>query len=355
MSVAERYGSSLKETHGSKPGSAVRAAIDVLSALPQPGSESWKYSPINRLYEALESSPKGTPSDTDVAALLAQVDLTRFPLAAAAALSLTSVTRTTLNNGDTLRPDAHTEGCHWLHIDVADGANAELIQHEASATGLAAITTISLGAGATLVHSVAGAKNAGAQWHLHSIETTDNSHYQRHQLSLGGQLERNDIHVRLGGRDSKATLTGTLLCGDTDRSDNQIVLEHQGQNCRSSARYHGLANQQGKLTFGGRIHILADGAGTDARLHNPNLLLADTAEINTKPELEIYNDDVACAHGATVGQLNEDAVFYLRSRGVDLASAKALLLRGFVGDGIGGPDAEHMTALTNERLTQWTL
>ena len=84
-------------------------------------------------------------------------------------------------------------------------------------------------------------------------------------------------------------------------------------------------------------------------------MLADSAEINTKPELEIYNDDVACAHGATVGQLNEDALFYLRSRGINLAAARALLLRGFVGDGISGPDEDHMTNATNERLSQWTL
>ncbi len=358
LSAAERHSARLTEFQGSTPGTAAREALGMLSHLPQPGSESWKYSPVNRLYEALENGPSGSASDTDIAALLAQADTTRFPLIAAAALELASVTRVQLGNGDRLEPEsfaAQEQGCHWLHVEVAEGATAQLIQRGGTAKGLAAITTIELKAGATLNHSVSGASNSGTAWHLHSIDAGEHSHYHRHQLSLGGQLERNDVHVRLVGRDAQATLTGTLLCGDKDRSDNQIVLEHQAPNCRSTARYHGLANQQGKLTFGGRIHILPEGAGTDARLHNPNLLLADTAEINTKPELEIYNDDVACAHGATVGQLNDDAVFYLRSRGIPLTAARALLLRGFVGDGLGGPDQDYMTTLTNARLTQWTL
>ena len=84
-------------------------------------------------------------------------------------------------------------------------------------------------------------------------------------------------------------------------------------------------------------------------------MLSDDAEINTKPELEIYNDDVACAHGATVGQLDEAAVFYLRSRGITRARAYALLLRGFVREAVGGPDADYAQELTEQRLAAWTL
>lgn len=344
--------------HSNASAAATHRALELLQALPEPGCESWKYSPVNRLYEALDTGPKVPSSEEDCASLLASVDTQRYPLVAAAALNLASVTRVQLNDGETLKPevfDAQHAGCHWLHVDVAPGATAELLQRSDTASGLGAITTITIGAGGKLVHSVCGTPNSGTQWQLHSINGKENSHYQRHQLSLGGALERNDVHVQLTGRNAEAALTGSLLCGESDRSDNQIVLEHQAANCRSTARYHGLANQRGKLTFGGRIHILPAAAGTDARLHNPNLLLADTAEINTKPELEIYNDDVACAHGATVGQLNDDAVFYLRSRGIALAAAKALLLRGFVDDGIGGPDQEHMLSLSNKRLAQWTL
>ena len=343
LNTAQSFAAWLAEAQGTAPTATPGDALELLALLPEPGSESWKYSPVNRLYEALRTGPRTPSNPEDCAALLAAVDTQRYPLAAATALNLASVTRLTLNHGETLNPeafDAQQQGCHWLHIEVAPGASAELLQRPAQATGLGAITSITIGAGATLIHSVSGAPDSGTQWQLHSVGIEQNGHYQRHQLSLGGTLERNDIHVQLTGRNAQAELTGSLLSGAHDRSDNQIVLEHQAQDCRSEARFHGLANQHGKLTFGGRIHILADAAGTAARLHNPNLLLADTAEINTKPELEIYNDDVVCAHGATVGQLNEDAVFYLRSRGIKLAAARALLLRGFVDDGIGGPDQD---------------
>jgi len=358
LSTAQHFAARLTQAHGKAPAAASRDAIDLLAKLPEPGNERWKYSPVNRLYEALGTTPLTPSSPADCAALLAVIDTQRYPLIAATALNLSSVTRLTLNHGDTLTPeafDAQQQGCHWLHIDVTPGASAELLQRPARTTGLAAITSINIGAGSTLIHSVSGAPDSGTQWQLHNVVIGANGHYQRHQLSLGGTLERNDIHVQLTGRNAQAMLTGSLLSGARDRSDNQIVLEHQAADCRSTARFHGLANQHGKLTFGGRIHILPDAAGTDARLHNPNLLLADSAEINTKPELEIYNDDVACAHGATVGQLNDDAVFYLRSRGIELAAAKALLLRGFVEDGVGGPDQDHMITLINARFAQWTL
>ena len=221
------------------------------------------------------------------------------------------------------------------------------------ALGGAQLITVALGPGAKLCHSLCGTEVTGHQWRLVSVSAAADSSYQLHQLHMGGELERNDVHVRLQGAGARVSVTGALLCGGTARLDNQLVLEHQAPRCQSEARYHGLANQHGKLTFGGRIHILPDAFATDAKLSNPNLLLADSAEINTKPELEIYNDDVACAHGATVGQLDDDAVFYLRSRGISEAGAKALLLRGFVESALGGPDEGFFMTLTQRSLNQW--
>lgn len=354
---AERYGALVRNALGSSPASAVIPALDCLKALPTPGSESWKYSPVNRLYEALElATPEPAPSKAeDVAELLPLVDTRRYPLAALTALSLTSVSRVQLKQGERHEAPPPAAGNHWLHIDVPANTSATLIQRATKTTGIALITTVNLGAGATLFHSLTGCENSGTRWQLLSVNQQENSDYRLHQLSLGGTLERLDTHIRLLGIAANTRLTGALLCGGKDRCDNQTVLEHAASRCTSSANYHGLAQDQGKLTFGGRIHILENGAGTDARLHNPNLLLSDKAEINTKPELEIYNDDVACAHGATVGQLDDDAVFYLRSRGIHAARAQALLLRGFVGAAIGGPDADYAQELTNQRLTAWTL
>lgn len=330
--------------------------IERLQQLPGPGSEAWKYSPVNRLYEALANRAEElSPSSLDDASdLLSMVDSARYPLAAMTAVALHSVSRTALTQDQTLELNARGAGHHWQHIEVPDNTRATLIQRRDTAQGAAHITTVSLGVGATLEHGLTGCPNSGTGWQLLSINQQASSDYKLHQLNLGGTLERIDTHIRLLGAGANASLTGALLCGDNDRCDNQTVLEHAAPGCTSAAVYHGVANQQGKLTFGGRIHILESGARTDAKLNNPNLLLSDSAEINTKPELEIYNDDVACAHGATVGQIDNDALFYLRSRGINQAAAYALLLQGFVNEVIGGPDEANALKLTNERLNHWT-
>lgn len=343
-------------------GQLYERAAQCLTQLPEPGSEAWKYSPVNRLYESLVSTASsaasqkaGTPEATEAAELLESVDLKRYPLAAVAALDLHHANRIVAKSGDSITLNSADAGNHWTHIEVPDNVHATLIQRQQPDSGTLQVTTVILGAGASLDHAMTGCANPGTRWHLLSVKQLANSNYSLQQLSLGGALERIDTHVRLMGTGANATLTGALLCGDRDRCDNQTVLEHAAPRCTSTARYHGLANHLGKLTFGGRIHILEDGAGTDARLHNPNLLLSDDAEINTKPELEIYNDDVACAHGATVGQLDEAAVFYLRSRGITRSRANALLLRGFVREAVGGPDADYAQELTEQRLAAWTL
>jgi len=331
-------------------------AVERLQQLPGPGSEAWKYSPVNRLYEALEDAPAALSSSSieDITDLLKLVDSARYPLAAMTALTLHSVSRMTASQDQELRLESPGAGHHWQHVEVPDNTHATLIQSCEPALGAANITTVTLGAGATLDHALTGCPNSGTTWRLLSVNQQSNSNYNLYQLSLGGALERIDTHIRLLGAAANASLTGALLCGDEDRCDNQTVLEHGAPRCTSTARYHGVANRKGKLTFGGRIHILESGAGTDAKLHNPNLLLSDDAEINTKPELEIYNDDVACAHGATVGQIDEDALFYLRSRGINSAASYALLLQGFVNEVIGGPNAEMAQQLTAKRLNHWT-
>jgi Fe-S cluster assembly protein SufD len=105
-----------------------------------------------------------------------------------------------------------------------------------------------------------------------------------------------------------------------------------GQHGSSRQRIHGIASGKSRLTFNGRIHIHPGAQHTDARLTNRNLQLDSTAQVNTKPELEIYADDVQCAHGATVGQLDAEQLFYLRSRGISEATARAMLMQGFLAD-----------------------
>mgnify|MGYP005686994099 FL=1 len=122
--------------------------------------------------------------------------------------------------------------------------------------------------------------------------------------------------------------------------DQQVTLEHLVANGKSKQVVHNIVADGGKCTFNGRIHIHEDANGTDATLANKNLGLGKNATINTKPELEIYTDDVTCAHGATIGQLSDQELFYLTSRGISPESAQALLSEGFLRQCTQGPLAE---------------
>jgi Fe-S cluster assembly protein SufD len=128
--------------------------------------------------------------------------------------------------------------------------------------------------------------------------------------------------------------------------DQQVTLEHRQPRGQSKQTIHNIVANGGKCTFNGRIHIHEGAAGTDAQLSNKNLGMGEHATINTKPELEIYTDDVSCSHGATVGTISQDALFYLTSRGIDRTAAEALLSQGFLRQCIDGPLADQaLTAL----------
>jgi Fe-S cluster assembly protein SufD len=179
----------------------------------------------------------------------------------------------------------------------------------------------------------------------------DDARYRLDAFSLGGAPHRNDFHVRLVGNGADFELKGVQLTRDADKLDQQVVVEHLGQHGRSRQRIHGIASGKSQLSFNGRIHIHPGAQHTDAQLTNRNLQLDSTARVNTKPELEIYADDVQCAHGATVGQLDAEQLFYLRSRGVSEATARALLMQGFLADCLpDGPLGEQLGRLLDAEL-----
>ena len=159
------------------------------------------------------------------------------------------------------------------------------------------------------------------------------------QCAVGGFL-RQDVNVVLGGQGARLASVGAALVRDGGRLDQQLVVEHASRGTVSRIKQHNLAAGRSRCTFNGRIHIHVGAAGADADLSNRNLALDPSAEVNTKPELEIYNDDVRCAHGATVGQLDAEALFYLLSRGLETWQAQRLLSLGFLRDGLAGPFAE---------------
>jgi Fe-S cluster assembly protein SufD len=165
-----------------------------------------------------------------------------------------------------------------------------------------------------------------------SVGAARASTFSSHSLSLGGQLVRNDVVARLGGEGAECTLNGLYLAGGTTLVDNHTTIDHAMPHCASHEVYKGILRDKARAVFNGKIIVRPDAQKTDAKQTNKALLLSDDAQINTKPELEIFADDVKCTHGAAVGQLDEDALFYLRARGLPLAEATHMLIQAFAGD-----------------------
>jgi Fe-S cluster assembly protein SufD len=153
-----------------------------------------------------------------------------------------------------------------------------------------------------------------------------------HSILLGGALVRNNVHPVLAGEGGECLINGLFIGDGHQHLDNYMLVEHASPHCGSRQFYNGVLDGRAHGVFHGRIIVHKDAQKTDAKQTNRNLLLSDTAQIDTKPQLEIYADDVKCTHGATIGQIEEHALFYLRSRGIDEASARRLLLVAFASE-----------------------
>ncbi|MGI9310027.1 MAG: Fe-S cluster assembly protein SufD [bacterium] len=156
-----------------------------------------------------------------------------------------------------------------------------------------------------------------------------------HTATLGGALVRNDLSVELAGEGAHCDMLGLYSIAGAQHVDNHTTMVHAAEHCTSRELYKGVLAQRSRAVFHGRIKVEPGAQKTDASQANNNLLLSRHAEIDSKPQLEIYADDVKCAHGATVGQLDADALFYLRARGIDEAQAREMLTFAFVNDVVG--------------------
>ena len=196
-----------------------------------------------------------------------------------------------------------------------------------------ALTEIFLGENAIVEHyriqnDASGALHM-ANLHVHQQRA---SRFQNHTFLYGASLHRNNIAVVLDGEGAESTLNGLYLVRGSQHMDTHSVIDHAKPHCNSRERYKGIIADQGRGVFSGKIIVRKDAQKTDARQSNNNLLLSETASIDTKPQLEILADDVKCTHGATVGRLDDSALFYLRSRGIGMAEARDMLIRAFAGD-----------------------
>jgi Fe-S cluster assembly protein SufD len=221
-------------------------------------------------------------------------------------------------------------------IIAETGSKATLIEHEDTPvkhTGMVnTVIECFVNDNADITHSRIQLDESVTSLCSQRVKQGRNSLYQQYQISLASKLKRNDLTVALVGEYASADIRGSFYGRNQQTIDNHTCMEHMAPNCTSNEIFRGLADNEANAVFNGRIHIHPDAQKTVAKLSNKNLLLSDFATINTKPELEIYADDVRCSHGATVGQIDSDALFYLQSRGISRSEAKRLLSLAFIAE-----------------------
>jgi Fe-S cluster assembly protein SufD len=220
-----------------------------------------------------------------------------------------------------------------------------------------AVTELVLGEGASVEHAKFQDESRSA-FHLAAIH----AHLGRscnlisHSIATGARLSRNSIRTTLAGEGVECILNGLYLTRGDQLADHHMVVEHAQPHCNSHEYYNGILDGRSKGVFHGRILVRPAAQKTDAKQTNKNLLLSDDATVDTKPQLEIHADDVKCTHGATIGQLNEESIFYLRARGIGAETARRMLIHAFAGEIIErirhAPARDELDKLVWERLEE---
>ena len=196
-----------------------------------------------------------------------------------------------------------------------------------------AVTEVVLDEGARLHHYKLQQESERA-FHIALLQVSHgrDSRFTSHSLALGAALARNDVRALFAAEGSECTLNGLYMATGKQHLDNRTLIDHKSPRCTSRELYKGVLDGHSRGVFSGRVLVRQDAQKTDASQTNKNLLLSDDAIVDTKPQLEIFADDVKCAHGAAVGQLDENALFYLRSRGISQEAARSLLTYAFASE-----------------------
>ena len=213
-------------------------------------------------------------------------------------------------------------------VTVDEGAKVEHLRHQMQPVSTVHINTIR-------THVAAGAS------------------YNSFVLAEGGQMSRDEIQVALMGKAASTKLHGVYLGSGSQVLDNTTVIRHQTPGTKSEENYRGALNDQSRGVFQGNILVQKGADGTDGRMSNKTILLSGEAEINSKPQLEIYADDVQCAHGSTAGELEEAALFYLRTRGIPEGEAKTILVEGFLAEVMEEFGLGELAGAFRARISSW--
>ena len=187
------------------------------------------------------------------------------------------------------------------------------------------------------------------------ISQTNDSNFTTDSILIGGKIYRNNVHPVLNGQGSNSNILGLYLSKENQHMDNYMFVEHVEPNCGSRQLYKGLLKDSSKGVFHGRILVHNEAQKTDAKQTNRNLLLSDKAQVDTKPQLEIYADDVKCTHGATTGQIDKEALYYLRARGINLEDAKLIMIRSFTEELLEFINSNFILELHKKIVEEWFL
>ena len=224
-----------------------------------------------------------------------------------------------------------------LLIEINDNASCQLHEFVDCEDNAAVMTWIKMGKNSSLIHARNSFQETGKHWQVTFNELESGASYTMHNHVKGSETKRQDILINLTGSDSNAKVISAGTVNKDKKLDLQIICDHSTPRTTSHQRIDHVAFENGSTTFNGRIHILEHASGCNAQLKNRSLAMGSETTINAKPELEIYNDDVQCSHGSTIGQIDETQLFYMRSRGIEQKEAHAILCEGFLRETISGP------------------
>lgn len=248
---------------------------------------------------------------------------------------------------------AMTHARNFIHVE--DGATATVIEHFVNIKNCKVFSNFlsekQIGNNARLtVYTLQDEGTAGYSVNTNQVELLRDAYYDNTTVTLSGQVVRNNHNVVLSGTNSQAHLYGLFKINGNQLVDNHTLMDHKVPHCESNELYKGIIDGKSTGVFNGKIFVRKDAQKTNAYQSSKNILLSDEATINTKPQLEIYADDVKCSHGTSTGKIDEQAMFYLNARGIGKESAARLLLQAFSGEVTDKLEVDSVKQLVEQRL-----
>ena len=340
------FGTAFREFIAGEGGTELRALRErafesfTRNGFPTPRHEDWKYTNVASAVDGQWPVAVAGRVEADIPVeLLSKFSIERNGFAALnMAFADVKVLRigkdTSVDEPIMLELDGEEGKAAFPHVIVVAEAGSKATIVESYASGGASFTDsavqIFVEDNASLKHYRVQ-KDGPEAFHYGVTEVTigRGGSYDSTNINLGGALSRHDIEVKFTAPGGEAWVDGLYMLNGTQHHDTHSIIDHQVPNCLSHQTYKGVLNDRSRAVFNGKVFVRENASGTDAQQSNKNLLLSNDARVDTKPQLEIFNDDVKCSHGATVGQLEEEELFYLLTRGLPETLARNLLTYGF--------------------------